>query len=403
MYAHLFKDGTDNYLFIRHLGAGVSCHTQLVRHLESGQVRVRKVLHRRLPLGHEMVGPTRIGRGGEAGPDDQFTNDARIANILASHALNRAIILRVPAVLSDATIPDPDSGKTSRVSYWSFCNGGDVGDFAQECRESGAVVPQGLVFRFLRQVLETLHFMYTGLPHPLIHGDLNSGNILLHLAPGNAAPDFHVVDFGTATWGQHINSLQDIPRSDLDDIMRILVGELMELTLDRHQRGVAAGILSIEYMLNHDTTNPICVAYQMLARLDHKFRVHLADYKTAPSGALALPDLTEVLRYVTDQSVLSLPQLILDLEGRNNAIQGIFRRRIDEANNPPPKLYPTMSGILQARNVPGPWYAARVKASGELVSVDRERHHRPNEDNAGYETDENWCDEDSEAETLEWY
>ncbi|KAL1880028.1 polo-like kinase 3 [Diaporthe australafricana] len=43
-YSHLFVDGEDQYLFVKNLGRGAYSRAQLVLHLQSGELRVRKIV-----------------------------------------------------------------------------------------------------------------------------------------------------------------------------------------------------------------------------------------------------------------------------------------------------------------------------------------------------------------------
>lgn len=43
MYAPIFKDGADEYIFIQVLGQSIQGQAQLVLHVQSGEYRVRKI------------------------------------------------------------------------------------------------------------------------------------------------------------------------------------------------------------------------------------------------------------------------------------------------------------------------------------------------------------------------
>lgn len=47
-HGHLFVDGQDEYLFVKTLGCGPNSQAQLVLHLQTGELRVRKVTLRHL-------------------------------------------------------------------------------------------------------------------------------------------------------------------------------------------------------------------------------------------------------------------------------------------------------------------------------------------------------------------
>ncbi|KAL2015368.1 hypothetical protein VTK56DRAFT_5765 [Thermocarpiscus australiensis] len=431
MYGHLFKDTTGHYLFIKSLGIGVSCQSQLVLHCETGELRVRKVLHRRVPLAQRN---RTNGTGGNRmeQPEVEFCNDVRIAKFLASRALQAGVNLRMPKVLSASTITDQRSGKYSRVSYWSLCNGGSLSSFAHNCWDKAFNMPEGLVLRFLQHALEMLHFMYATLPDPLFHGDLHSNNVLLHFPPGCNVPDFHLIDFGQARPAAYL--ARDPTLSwDIPDLLRILETDLAKLTLpletwpnlnnnnkdDNDNDNVPSYLLN--HLLNKDS--PLCTAYRMLralaATFDANRRARAAAATTSRPGPSSLsttttiiPDLRPVLSYVRDQAMRALPDLLLAGDWRQcnsldagAAVAGA-EARYGGIRPLRPALYRSVGEILAARNVPGPWCVAVVREEEEeeggggtgvvevveIVAVGgREALHRPNEENDASVTDSAWC------------
>ena len=426
MYGHLFRDGTGHYLFVEPLGFGVSCQCQLVLHCETGELRVRKVLHRRLPSGSGLLKRAAPGERRVADTAGDFTNDAGIALLLARHALEAGITLRVPALLSDAAIPDERAGKVSRVSYWSLCNGGSVSSFAYKCRAAGATIPRGLILRLLQHLLETLHFMYSALPEPLVHGDLHAGNVLLHwpAAGASVVPDFFLADFGTATWlrclgrpgskNNNDNNNNNPGCADLAGLCDMLDKELLPVAAPAAADDAADA-----------AADPVRVAYDMLARLQ----------RDASAGA---PDLTAVLAHVREHAMRALPDLILSATAAAAAAADacdINNNIINDDNTAPsccwrvarqmmadkgqaPRLYPTVGAVLDARNVPGPWHVAEVDAATlavrqvvvvavaagaggpDMVKEAATTHHRPNEDNADSETEAAWCECETDPDPM---
>ncbi|KAK3362514.1 hypothetical protein B0T25DRAFT_442908, partial [Lasiosphaeria hispida] len=84
----------------------------------------------------------------------------------------------------------------SSVSYWKLYNGGTVYRRWVLPNEKAGPPPVGIVARMCRQVLSTLHFMYTGGPQPIYHGDLHADNVWMHWPLGQHLPDFYLGDFG---------------------------------------------------------------------------------------------------------------------------------------------------------------------------------------------------------------
>lgn len=402
MYGALFKDGNDHYLLVEPLGFGMFCQTQLVRHCETGELRVRKVLHRR-PVVGQRDDPNVERRKRKTEAEDQFNNDVKMTRLLAN-ATRGNIKMRMPELFSDSTTPADRSGKYSRVSYWGFCNGGNLDSFANACWDNSVSLPCGLVLRFLQQMLEMLHAMYTQLPEPVFHGDLYGSNILLHFAPRSGVPDFYLADFGQAYTVPNPLTLADDKTCgwDVPGLMDVIENLLFRLTMEPvggpnavlHSPGFTA------ILLDPATTNPICVAYQMLRRLDQDF-THNKRFAIATGQRLVIPDLTPTLAYVRDIAMQLLPELMSS--GDWAAGNAMYRRIYGQGPSPSakgPALYLTPQQLLAIRNVPGPWFVAQVEPGSLAVQkVIGGARHRPNEETGNSDTDSAWCSNDDE----EWW
>lgn len=421
MYGHVFKDNTGHYLFIDQLGIGVSCQSQLVLHCESGELRVRKVLHRRVRttgiLGRFLSTQT-AAELELALSNKMFTSDVETAKKLTEAAQHANFKLRVPQCLSDATIPDPKTGKSTRVSYWQLCNGGSLDSLTHKCRQTDARLPLALVMRLLQHVLETLNFMYTALPEPLMHNDIHDGNILLHFQPGCVVPEFHLIDFGGVI---PANSMRLNPRGegapefwDMTALMGLINTRLMPVLSPEDRDGVRDLNNYTDHLANEENRSPICTVYRMLAQLDDEYRA-MYQFAQQQGGPVRFPDMSELLCYVRMHAMVALPDLVLmhrsgslgeNVYGTNHLGKGVATKQ--------PKLYVTVSGLLGTRNVPGPWYVAHVAdGSGGAVEGGRvggvqvvgikgvETHHRPNEENANSVTDEMWCGQSMQGQERE--
>ncbi|GAB1319858.1 hypothetical protein MFIFM68171_10068 [Madurella fahalii] len=399
MYGVLFKDGgiADDYcLFVDRLSMGVSCQVQLIHRTGTGEFRVRKVLHRR-PRKHDR-------RPNKIQAELQFDQDVEVARFLSAEAAKRGIDLRIPKLISDYTTPDEywrKSGKYSRVSYWSLCNGGSLDAFVEDCLERGETIPRGMAFRFLRQILETLQAMYAQCSNPVFHGDMHANNVLLHFEPQCTVPDFYLVDFGQASFVSPSVPAVDGERGnwDIPDLMKIIEDRLFMPSLPlagldamHHWEGV------ISLLRDGATTDPLYVAYQMLRGLDKVFnqnkRVALRTQQP-----VVIPDLTPVINYVRDRAMLMLPELILhcDWRTRNEAYCKTYGNPSSpEPTKQLPLLLPESEAVLHVRNVPGPWYLAQVdpKTFTKIGVNFSDPKHRPNEENENSDTDSAWCSDE---------
>ncbi|KAK4164435.1 hypothetical protein QBC43DRAFT_176017, partial [Cladorrhinum sp. PSN259] len=80
-------------------------------------------------------------------------------------------------------------------SYWRLCNGGSLASWNRDG------IPISIMVRCIKQVCETLEYMYQCCPDVVHHCDLHLGNIFLHFEDGSDVPDFYIGDFGSAKVG----------------------------------------------------------------------------------------------------------------------------------------------------------------------------------------------------------
>ncbi|KAK3996630.1 hypothetical protein QBC44DRAFT_304133 [Cladorrhinum sp. PSN332] len=96
------------------------------------------------------------------------------------------------------TCLSPDSN-SKNTTYWALYNGGSFATW------NSTGLPINLIIRCIRQVCETLEFMYQRCPKVIYHRDLHLGNIFLHFGEENnnsdAPHNFYVGDFGSAQVG----------------------------------------------------------------------------------------------------------------------------------------------------------------------------------------------------------
>lgn len=129
--------------------------------------------------------------------------EVRIFNILEDHLQHapQGVTPRYARLTSrrDAILPHRSQAKPqywARLTWWDYYNGGTLKRMISRYNKQARVVPKWLAARCAHQILQTLHFMYTVCRPPIMHGDFNANNILLHYPTPNSPPDFYVIDFG---------------------------------------------------------------------------------------------------------------------------------------------------------------------------------------------------------------
>lgn len=184
-FCHLFLDGDDQYLFVKNLNFGANSQAQLVLHLQTGELRVRKVSRRYLD-------------------DQQKKKEDRekVLVYLQEQAAKLGIQPHIAHLFSANDVPAAQGageGKWSRVAYMRYYNGGDVCQLCEAYEESGQGMPSSLILRLLKQVVYALYFTRTC---EVLHADLHDGNIFIHHNRAlDGRPDFYLADFGAAEHG----------------------------------------------------------------------------------------------------------------------------------------------------------------------------------------------------------
>lgn len=159
---------------------------QLVRDADTEEVLVRNVMK------PEIKGPD------PPGPNHEI----EILRLLQSFPTDKYPAPRITPCRGHGDIPwlsrkDGQPVKYSRVSYWDIYNGGPG--------RLGVVPPYAVLARLVRQVCETLDFMYQAGPEAVYHGSLHGHNILAHWDGESDLPDFYLSDFAwSTTAGQYV-------------------------------------------------------------------------------------------------------------------------------------------------------------------------------------------------------
>lgn len=346
-FGHVFMDGEDQYLFIKILGTGSDATAQLVLHVQTGELVVRKVAKRLLDE-----------------EETEVEDPERILFLLQTQAHQHGMQLKVSHLYSadDEPAPQRRGGRSlryHRVKYFKFYNGGTLEDFHRACKTRDMAPPPSLILTMIEDVVQALNFMYSMKPCFVIHGDMHWGNILLHWEDDTSrGPHFFLGDFGWATCG------------------RIRVGNRFGLVVDIRR----------VYMQTHE-----------LLRIgsDSDFQSGLRQYleavilpeleKLAHGPDSQLPELTRLLELLSSAPT-SAPAVPLDMRP--------FMLTRESLSTPSPLLYETWEEARKARGIHGPWHVGQVnldQSTGKLavVSMSSDTYHRPH-------SISDWTDTDKE-------
>ncbi|POS76279.1 hypothetical protein DHEL01_v205333 [Diaporthe helianthi] len=342
-YGHILTDGADQYLFIKVLGSGADASAQLVRHVQTGELVVRKV-ERRL-LNEEQ-------KQEEQDPE-------RILFLLQSRAREAGVQPNISYLQSADELPTPQrrGGQQPlyhRIKYFNFYNGGTLEDLWRACETSDVATPPLLILTMVQDLSQALNFMYSIKPSFVFHGDLHWGNVFLHWDEDTSTgPRFFLGDFGRSTCGgaragEHSGLVADIRRiwRDVCDLLNTGTSFGSESELKQYLEG---------------TVEP------ELSRLAH-------------GPASQLPDLTRLLELLSSAPAASPPDMrpFINRESQSNLS---------------PLLHDTWDEARKMRGIHGPWHVGEVSinpSTGKLsiINISPAAYHRPHSISRGYyETD----------------
>lgn len=189
-YAHVFVDGEDHYLFVRVLGTGRDASAQLVVHVQTGELFVRKVEKRLLD-----------------DEEKEKEDNERILFLVQSQARILGVQVNTAHLFSAEDVPASHrrGGQRllyHRVKYFKFYNGGTLGGLCDSCCTRSIACPPSVICKMIQQVVHALSFLYAMEPY-VVHGDAHVYNIFLHWDQDvSQEPEFFLGDFGWATCGR---------------------------------------------------------------------------------------------------------------------------------------------------------------------------------------------------------
>lgn len=309
-YGHVFVDGEDQYLLIRVLGIASEASAQLVVHVQTGELIVRKV--NKLLLNEQ---------------EKEKQDPERILFLVQSQARLQGVEPNVIQLYSAEDVPAPPrrgSGKLlyHRVKYFKFYNGGNLRDLIDSCLTRSLAPPPSLICKMLQEIVQALSFIYSFNPY-ILHGDPHSENIFLHWEQNTSgSPQFWLGDFGWSTCGRiRAGNRHGLP----NDIIQVWM----------HTRE----LLGVE--TNSGTQS------DLRQYLDAVIEPEL--HRLAYGPASQLPNLAPLLDLLSAAPAVTSPP---DMRP--------FMLTAESRSRPSPLLYGTWKEARNAQGIHGPWHVAEV-------------------------------------------
>lgn len=306
-YCHLFLDGEDGYVYLTTLGYGRASQAQLVLHIPTCELRVRKVSH--FHLDREAT---------------EIEDSEKLLFSLQEQAIKQGVQPHISYLYSASDVPAAgtkaeDCELWSRISYSKYYNGGTVGDLYRAYVNMAQAIPSTTIWRLMTQLLDALHFVST-CGEGILHADVRDENIFLHYEGAKGAnPDFYLGDFGNAEHG----SLADPTRygNDVKNLIFYLHRWLMVC--------------------------PVPDPSERDRLWKYLYFVVLPALRALPAHG-QLPDLKPVMKLLR-KAPTGPPESLPEWMDRRDEYEGL------------PMFYTFEDECLGVDGVNGPWYAARVR------------------------------------------
>lgn len=342
----MFVDGEDQYLYVRTLGIGMEASAQLVIHVQTGDLVMRKVNKH---LIEEL----------ETESDDP----ERVLFLIQSQARLHGVQPNIALLYSADDVPSPHVSDNSkllyhRVKYFRYYNGGNLGDFSSACLTRGTAPPPSLICKMIRDLVEALRFMYSMQPYYVVHGDLHADNVFLNFNMPDG-PSFFLGDFGWSTCG------------------RLRAGNNFGAVVDIRQVWQHTQEL-MEIQSDYDSQHTL--REYLEASIEPELR------RLAHGPPSSLPKLERLLELLSAAPPTTPPDMRPFLP-------------CEDQSTPLPRLYDAWEEAENARYIDGPWHVAQVsidQSTGKLTVIRTSElsYHRPA--SSSYDTDS----EDEEPKSL---
>lgn len=309
-----FKEGEDWYIHLYTLDSNSKHnYVQVVKHVESGELRIRKVSYHRRKMGFRQS-PANIHF-------EEDLNASKLIDQVYDPSVHNA---RFAQLLSESTIlPEvqTEDCKYTQVSYWTFCNGvtprGGLRSFMNNCTAQHTPLPDGLIIRFAWNLLESILFLYTMEDVKIRLQDVQDiSDLTLHFRPGQSLPDLYVADFGDSYWVSRDGSAsQDPNRWDIPRVMFIIVFLYLKSEAIRSNAPLQTSLIEMHQFLVARGSEPnapkLAVLLSALDRINRQFN----------SGEIGfVPTGNSVYTFPEDYSLVPYLQAVTRF-AENNALQ----------------------------------------------------------------------------------
>ena len=151
-FAYLYGEGNGS-LHVSYLGSGCQGTASLVRCVKTGKVQVRKTgLY-----------------DAEDYDDNEGQWSSEVSNYRPHVGINKLI----------AFAHHPNSFKIQAALITKHCNGKDLRHLFHSYNDLELMVPEALIWRYLHQIMEALHYLHRECRPAISHGDIFAGNIFV--------------------------------------------------------------------------------------------------------------------------------------------------------------------------------------------------------------------------------
>ena len=374
-YAIFYDDGP-GYLYVRDMARGTEGQTMLVHSVADGKLYVRKI-GRLQDVEQDLSSPIRP----TTGTPGQHQLEPREVSHYRPYP-------NIPGLIDFKTLvhnPPHTYNKNVKqyVTYWQFCNGGDLEHYIAQYSGLKERIPEIIIWRFLWQIFKTCQYLQHCQP-PVSHTDIFNGNIFVHYQSdldcrseeqrstnkkadfyyyntfpdrGNGdMPDFYLGDFGHAISTYRSS---EIRHKSLRHDIECISESFKKLVLCTAMPQTDSGSTDIEAELTEMTDSVIrkrsysadlVKIWEELSSLKRHFS-NTTDDISVPLDLKLLDDFIKTLGklYPKDYSSPTVK----------------FTR---PASNAPPALFESKEQLLlrHGRMSGGPWYVCTINANHEI-------------------------------------
>ena len=209
----IFYDEGPGYLHVKDLGEGTQGRAILVHSMANGRLYVRKISSLKdvqADASSTFYAASKIPGQHQLEPRDlsQYRPYPNIPGLI-----DFITLVHNPPLTKNRNVEQS-------VTYWQFCNGGDLDRYISQHVSLKERIPEIVIWRFLWQMFKTFEFLQHCQP-PVSHSDIFDSNIFVHWSevskPKVEASTGDAVDTGRAAELDYYLTFPDQDSSDLPD------------------------------------------------------------------------------------------------------------------------------------------------------------------------------------------